>query len=1132
MFHTTTAQTEWKDRYVTLASGDQSKPVVAFPANDQYTVIVWEDFRDGEADIYAQKIDNVTGLALWDPIDGVPVCTEIGTQRNPHAAYDSLGGVIIVWEDYRDRHNSAILDSTVMDIYAHRLYLGNGGYDLNWSTISNGVPVCVRTGAKAQGPRIAGTTDGAYVTWTDYRNSAGYPGHGNRDVYVQYLLSATGSHPAGSYWAANGINVTIPNPCPSRADSCNQQNPDITLDYSIRTPRQRYGAVIAYEDDRDDAWQIFADNIGADGSNLWGNDLQIAPNTGGANNGGNQFDPRIATTGSPGNPYLGAVVAWRDERNGATSKSDIFAQRVTHVGVPLWTVTELPVCTAIEEQRRQRIAVQGYRAMIVWEDLRDSVTTDIDVYGNAIDVRYGLPTWPAVSAGLLSDAMHAQRAPEVDIRSQILVAWEDWREATVAEIYGHALWINDPTQYRWPGTGQPITRAKHDQTLPRVAGDVVVWQDARRAPVTAQQPDQRTDDNIYAQRLGDECDLPTEMHWKEEFVKWTWGTDITQYRFVIDSLGSSYAVWIEHRPGDGGSESVYAQKLDRDGVPKWFNNGVMVSQPGVHCSEPDVCIDGDEGCFVTWLQDGQQIMMAHVDLLGTVVVEVPESPPGNGPRLVEDDGGGAILGYNSSAGIELRHYDAQFNPLATQTESTFPGPYLDVKLSKSRSGGVWFVWHNGTDNVFGSGWDGSGSLPLQSGSLSDAFGTSSFSSITGEIDIDTDLTPYEGGNWHTDPLWLYDGVVAAVVNVDGAADDIIVARLFNPFSAWVRFGGGKNISDNQFARSNPAGLDQAAAQPAIAADSMATLLVGGALAIEQLGGAIVAWTNQYTDAASGQRYSCVYTERVAWTPSSNDYTANVHFGWDQEPPLDHTLTVAPTPDIATVFNPDVDYQVYTPPLPPNTPRYGIVTWTSDRSLGCTGPYAVRAQHLDYTIPNTPPASQPKHWGTLGHDVAPLSASLFQSSPTVKTPWPGSAVSSPHSIPAMWIDDRSGNHCIVQTRVFEENHWIHWNKEAPPHRDEPGARPLSFVHAYPHPVSLSRHRSVSVSFEAAETGTVRITLFDALGRQVLQPRALRSTQGVNSVVLDLLGPAGLVPGMYFCAIEGAGVTITRPLVFVR
>lgn len=74
--------------------------------------------------------------------------------------------------------------------------------------------------------------------------------------------------------------------------------------------------------------------------------------------------------------------------------------------------------------------------------------------------------------------------------------------------------------------------------------------------------------------------------------------------------------------------------------------------------------------------------------------------------------------------------------------------------------------------------------------------------------------------------------------------------------------------------------------------------------------------------------------------------------------------------------------------------------------------------------------------------------------------------------------------------------------------------------------------MSVTFEAAETGTVRIMLYDAVGRQVALPREVQATQGLNSTIIDLSGATRLVPGMYVCAIQGAGATITRPMIFVR
>jgi hypothetical protein len=196
-----------KDRYGTLAVGDQLNPSIARPAQDDFTVIVWEDERDGEKDIYAQKIDNASGLPLWKPYDGVPVCTNAGVQRNPVAGYDSLGGVIISWEDFRTRQNAPIVDSTASEVYAHRIRLTDGSCDPTWDPTPGGIAITMNTNAIARDVRIAGTPDGAFITWTDYRNSSGYPSYIGKDVYIQYILSPTATWPAGGSWVANGINV-------------------------------------------------------------------------------------------------------------------------------------------------------------------------------------------------------------------------------------------------------------------------------------------------------------------------------------------------------------------------------------------------------------------------------------------------------------------------------------------------------------------------------------------------------------------------------------------------------------------------------------------------------------------------------------------------------------------------------------------------------------------------------------------------------------------------------------------------------------------------------------------------------------------------------------------------------------
>ena len=93
-------------------------------------VVVWEDGRSGNYDLYAQKIHS-SGYQYW-ALDGIPVCVEPEGQLGPVAVPDGAGGVIIAWWDNRTPDT---------DVYAQRL--DADGYML-WTP--EGVPVCTYTG--------------------------------------------------------------------------------------------------------------------------------------------------------------------------------------------------------------------------------------------------------------------------------------------------------------------------------------------------------------------------------------------------------------------------------------------------------------------------------------------------------------------------------------------------------------------------------------------------------------------------------------------------------------------------------------------------------------------------------------------------------------------------------------------------------------------------------------------------------------------------------------------------------------------------------------------------------------------------------------------------------------------------
>jgi hypothetical protein len=87
---------------VRVASGDQANPK-AVPDGQGGAIIVWEDGASGSRDIYAQRIDS-TGSRLWDTL-GVPVIRSTGDQTGIQVVSDDAGGVIVTWRDNRNGNN-------------------------------------------------------------------------------------------------------------------------------------------------------------------------------------------------------------------------------------------------------------------------------------------------------------------------------------------------------------------------------------------------------------------------------------------------------------------------------------------------------------------------------------------------------------------------------------------------------------------------------------------------------------------------------------------------------------------------------------------------------------------------------------------------------------------------------------------------------------------------------------------------------------------------------------------------------------------------------------------------------------------------------------------------------------------
>ncbi|MCF8242233.1 MAG: T9SS type A sorting domain-containing protein [Melioribacteraceae bacterium] len=342
-------------------------------------IITWDDNRDGNFNIYAQKINSSAALQ-WSA-DGLAVCTQASSQYFASITSDGSGGAIITWQDSRNGNPS---------IYAQRI---NASGAVQWT--ADGVAISINVNGE-NAPSITGDgSGGAIITWYTFRN-------GNNDIYAQ-SIDASGA----VQWTANGLPVCT--------QASHQQAPTITSDGSS-------GAIITWYDNRTGNQDIYAQRINSSGATLW-----TTAAAGGVNvctNISRQDNPTITIDGSGG-----AIITWFDGRAG---NNDIYAQRINRNGAPQWTADGLPVCTLTSDQYSPDISSDGSGgAIITWNDARNS--TFYDIYAQRINSS-GAAQWTADGIAISTVGGKATLPVITGDASGGIITWQDSRNVSI-DIY-------------------------------------------------------------------------------------------------------------------------------------------------------------------------------------------------------------------------------------------------------------------------------------------------------------------------------------------------------------------------------------------------------------------------------------------------------------------------------------------------------------------------------------------------------------------------------------------------------------------------------------------------------------------------------------------------------------------------
>lgn len=347
-----------------------------------------------------------------------------------------------------------------------------------------------------------------------------------------------------------------------------QTNPAMTTDGSG-------GTIIAWQDNRNGKYEIYAQRMNGDGNAVWSvNGLPVCQQD-------SNFKPMIVSDGSGG-----AIIAWQSYRGSSTA--DIYAQRINSAGNIMWSLNGLPVCVVVFEQDTISMVSDGLGgAILTWQDYRSN-NGFADIYAQRINPS-GTMIWTANGVNICNQAA-SQRGPKIigDGSGGAFITWYDNRAGNY-DIYSQRVAAAGAVQ--WTTNGVATCTMAADQLTPDVTGDgangiIITWTDFRST----------TDFNIYAQRVGPSGAIV----WVVDGVVMNNNVAYAQTdpKIVSDGLGGAIISWTDYRTGI--TADIYAQRVNSTGAVQWTATGVIICTATGDQIFSQLTSDGNNGAYITW----------------------------------------------------------------------------------------------------------------------------------------------------------------------------------------------------------------------------------------------------------------------------------------------------------------------------------------------------------------------------------------------------------------------------------------------------------------------------------------------------------------------------------------------------
>ncbi|MCY1016116.1 hypothetical protein [Pyxidicoccus sp. MSG2] len=504
-----------------ISTGPQSEylPTVAFGGSE--FLVVWSDSRSGtgNSDLYGTRIS--TAGTVLEP-SGRSIISAPGSQGAPALVSDGTQ-YLLAWED--NRAQLADGGTAPTQVYAARLALDG--------TPVSGSARALLSGGYQVTPVVAAARDGFLVTWQDYR--------GPSRVLPVVRLDASGAQVSTSELPVAPAPYIAP--------------------FSVGSDGETFLLAWAEQQTTARSWDVLATKVGAAA------ELPATPATLLSVVANTQKQPTVAFDGEH------YVVAWVDNRNALDSGQDIYAARVGTDGA-LLDLAGVPVTTAPDPQASPRIACEGGRCLVVWENPRDAgFSSNSDVYAARLTSDAGVLEAREM---LLTPTPAERHNPAVASDGhQYQVVWNEWTPDGF-----NILGLRVPHEGE-PGelSPIPICTATHNQVRPVIAAfgglSLVVWNDSRS----------NSFGDLYAARIdsdGGVLDPDGQPLLRASWSKYTHAVSASEAGFLV--------AWEDGRSSTSRDDIYGARVLLDGGLPDGTGRKLAIA-PGYQ-SEPALAFNG------------------------------------------------------------------------------------------------------------------------------------------------------------------------------------------------------------------------------------------------------------------------------------------------------------------------------------------------------------------------------------------------------------------------------------------------------------------------------------------------------------------------------------------------------------